>query len=252
MYLRFVELKVGHEYIAKVKQMYEEKVIPTLQRVQGCLHASLIHADHHADECVSMTLWARSEDAEAYERSGVFQQLVDEGKQFQMGSSEWKISLSEDFTLAYEPVDEEPSVTAYELPVTSGSALVSKGSLGSIHVQIVAPQIRQGKLDEFKRIYRTEILPELRKVKGCRYVDLMDGLKGTNEVISFTIWDSKQDSDTYERTGLFQELTAKVEHTFAEMHQWKMQLAKETHSRIVTSEEMVVEGYSVVTGKSFL
>ena len=77
-------------------------------------------------------------------------------------------------------------------------------------------------------------------------------MKDPNRVISLTIWDTKQDADAYERSGVFAKLVERVEHTFSEMHQWKMQLAKETHSRIITSEELSVDGFSVVTGKSFL
>jgi quinol monooxygenase YgiN len=252
MYLRFVEVKVRPESIPEVRKLYENKVIPALQGVEGCLYASLVRAEHHVDECVSMTLWRRREDAEVYERSGLFQQLMNEGKPFLSGASEWKIALSEDFTVAYEAVTEEPVISAYELPQLDAAVVLSDKSFASLYVRIVSPQLRAGQLDEFKRIYTAEILPALRHVKGCRYVYLMDNLKKTNEVISLSIWDRRQDAEAYEGSGLFQELVAKVEHTFAEVHQWKMQLARQTHSRSLTSEEMTVEGYTVVTGKSFI
>ena len=252
MYLRFVQVKIKPESVVDIRTMYETKAIPALQQVKGCLYASLIRSEHHADEFVSMTLWEKREDAEAYERGSVFQKLWEEAQPFLAGSSEWKIHLSEDFTLNYEPLAEEPIITTYELPATNGSAMLSNGSFGSLYVRIVSPQIREGKKEEFKQIYHTEILPELRKVKGCRYVYLTENMKDSDHVISITIWDSKHDAENYERSGLFKKLLEKVEHTFSEMHQWRMQLAKETRARIVTSEDLTVEGYSVVTGKSFL
>ena len=107
-------------------------------------------------------------------------------------------------------------------------------------------------MEEFRRIYETVIKPEIQKVKGCRYVYLTGSMKNPDQVISLTIWDTKEDADAYEHSGVFTQLVKQVEHTFSEMHQWKMQLEKETHSRVVTSEELTVDGYSIVTGKSFL
>ncbi len=252
MYLRFVQIKLMPEHIAAARTTYDEKVIPALQQVKGCLHASLVQSTHHADEYISMTLWESREDAEAYEKGGVFQKLWEEGKKFLAGSSEWKIHLSEDFTLTYEPVTEGPAITAYEIPAVSGSSLLPHEALGSLYVRIVSNQIRHGKLEEFKQIYETEIKPEIQKAKGCRYVSLTGNIKDSDKVISLTIWDTKQDADVYEQSGTFIKLIEKVEHTFSEMHQWKMQLAKEISGRILTSEEVTIDGYSVVTGKSFL
>jgi heme-degrading monooxygenase HmoA len=252
MYLRFVQLKLMQEHLFEARKNYEEKVIPILQNVKGCMYASLVQSTHHADEYISMTLWDKREDAEMYERSGVFKQLWDEGKRFLCDSSEWKITLSEDFTVAYEPIVEEPAVSAYEIPASNSSSIIPESSFGSLFVRIVSPQICEGKMEEFRKIYETEIKPEIQKAKGCKYVYLTGSMKNPDQVISLTIWNSKEDAETYERSGVFTQLIKKVEHTFSEMHQWKMQLAKETHGRIVTSEEMIVDGYSVVTGKSFL
>jgi heme-degrading monooxygenase HmoA len=94
-------------------------------------------------------------------------------------------------------------------------------------------------------------LPALRQVKGCRYAYLTENAKEKNRIISLTIWDSKQDAEAYEQSGLFESLKTKIEHTFAEIYQWKMQLEKDSGGQVVTSEEMTVGGYKVVAGKSF-
>ena len=117
MYMRLVQVKVKPEAIPNLQRLYEEKIIPVLHRMPGCLQASLIRSVHHVDECVSMTLWDRKEHAEAYEKSGAFSSLVKEAAPYLAGSSEWKINLSEDLTLKYEPEPEEPVVTAYNLTI---------------------------------------------------------------------------------------------------------------------------------------
>jgi heme-degrading monooxygenase HmoA len=70
-------------------------------------------------------------------------------------------------------------------------------------------------------------------------------------VISVTIWNSKEDADKYERSGLFEELIEKVKHTFSELFQWKMALEKDVQGRINTSGDLKVAHYNMVMGRRF-
>jgi len=58
-------------------------------------------------------------------------------------------------------------------------------------------------------------------------------------------------SDEYENSGKFEELTNKVKHTFSHFYLWKMALEHETNGKIQTSEDMKVDHYTMVAGKSF-
>ena len=251
MYMRFVHVTVKQTAMADLSRLYEEKVIPTLHAVPGCLYASLIQGSHHPDECISMTLWDSPRQVEAYERSGVFASLLAEAGKYLADTSEWKIHLSSDLELKYEPVPEEPVIDAYNVPPLKPEGILEHRASGGLYLRIVSPQIRNGKVAEFKRIYSTEVLPELREVKGCRYAAIIDHAQDPEKIISISIWDSKEDADHYEISGAFAALTEKFKHTFSEIYQWKMQLEKETGKQVVTSDEISVEGYTVVTGKSF-
>lgn len=252
MYMRLVQVKVKPDRLGEQRRMYDEEVIPVLQKVPGCLFANLIESEHHPGECISMTLWHSREEAEQYERSGTFHELLRRASPFLAESSEWKIHLSEDLTLQYEPVPQEPVVKKYEVTASDNAGLPSRRQSTALFVRIVSPQIREEKLGEFKRIYTDQVLPTLRQVKGCRYAYLTENAQEEHRVISVTIWDSKQDAEAYEQGGVFAALKAKLEHTFAEVYQWKMQLEKDSGGQVVTSEEMTVDGYRVVAGKSFL
>lgn len=252
MYMRFVHVKVKQAMMADLCHLYDEKIIPTLHTTPGCIYASLIQGVHHHDECISMTLWDTPQHAVAYEQSGLFGKLLREAGPFLSDTSEWKIHLSKDLELKYEPVREEPVVNAYNIESDKNGGLLSPEQAGGLYVRIVSPQIREGKVGEFRKIYSTELLPLLRTVKGCRYAAIIENAQEPDKIISISIWDSKQDADDYEISGVFDELTEKVKHTFSEIYQWKMQLEKETGRHVVTSSEITVEGYSVVTGKSFL
>ena len=251
MYMRVWQARVRPERLSEIRQVYEEKVIASLQKVNGCLFASLMQSEAKPDECISMTLWDDQSHAEDYARSGLFQSLVDEFRPFLADSTEWKIQLSKEMTVKYEPVPEEPSVKSYSVAAQTREVMRGGEKPESMYVRIVSPKIRPGKMDEFKRIYANEILPVLHAVKGCRYAYLTEGAKDKNEVISVTIWESQLDAENYETGGLFDKMKEKVKHTFSELYQWKMKLEKETGKPVATSEDMTVKHYHVVTGKSF-
>jgi quinol monooxygenase YgiN len=251
MYMRLVHMKVKPERLGEHHKMYDEEVIPALQTVPGCLFANLIENEHHPGECISMTLWSTRDQADKYGRSDKFKELLEKAGPFLADSSEWKIHLSEDLTLLYDEVKEEPVIDAYEVTAGERSEGASQKRTAALFVRIVSPHLREEKLEEFKNIYTNDILPVLRQVKGCRYAYLTENAREKNRIISLTIWDSKQDAEAYEQSGLFETLKAKIEHTFAEVYQWKMQLEKDSGGQVVTSEEMTVGGYRVVAGKSF-
>ena len=251
MYMRLVQVKVKPEKLSEMGSLYESRVIPELQKMHSCLYASLIYSTHHPDESISLTLWETQSDAEAYERSGVYQQLVEESKPFLADSSEWKIQLSKDLTLEYGPVPEEPVVKSYVVATENHERIYPSEKPSQMYVRIVSAKIRSGKMEEFKRLYKSEVLPVLRTTKGCRYAFITEGVKERNEAISVTIWDSKEDADVYERSGLFDALKNRVRNTFSELYQWKMKLEHDVHRQVKTSEDLTVEGYNVVTGKSF-
>lgn len=250
MYMRFVQLKVKPDKYSAMYGHYTDEVIPTLQKVKGCLYACLIRSEHHEDECISMTLWEDRRHAEAYEKSGVFGELLRQAAPHLADASEWRIHLSEDLKLEYAPVPATPVVNSFNITAEKSSHSVPHGQ--SLFVRIVSPQIREGKTDEFRKIYTEEVLPALRSVPECRYAYLTENVKETNQLLSVTIWDSHQHAEAYEQSGVFAALIDKLKHTFSEVYQWKMQLQKESAGQVVTSQDLTVEGYSVVTGKSFL
>ena len=181
--------------------------------MEGCLFASLMKNGPQPDEFISLTFWDTEKNAELYESSGTFQKLIDQSSPFFSESAEWKIQLSENLELEYKPVATEPSLKKYSVAVQSNN-------LNGIKAQPTT-------------MYLTE------------------SVGGGNEFISITIWNSKKDADFYEQSGLFAELLKKVEHTFSHFYRWKMTLEKDYSAFVKTSEDISVEGYSVVLGKSF-
>ena len=94
MFLRFVNLKVREGKQREFARFYEDRVIPALQESGGCLYASLLQPSDDDQEHVSMTFWRSSEAAEAYETSGVYDELLDDSDVYLSEVSEGRVQSS--------------------------------------------------------------------------------------------------------------------------------------------------------------
>jgi heme-degrading monooxygenase HmoA len=127
----------------------------------------------------------------------------------------------------------------------------SVSEFGLMYLRILSLTIKPGIMEEFRKIYKEEIIPTLRKIKGCRYAFLTENAQDKSDVLSVTIWDSKQDALDYESGDVYAELNNKVKHTFSELYHFKAALERESGGKVVTSEDPQSTRYNIVTGKFF-
>jgi heme-degrading monooxygenase HmoA len=251
MHMRLVQIEVKDGEMSGLRDFYTRHTMRTLQQVKGCRYAGLMQSMHHPEQCISLTLWDSQDDARAYESGGTYQRLLEETRPYLSESSEYKIQLSEDLTLQYVPVHQEPLVKAYPIAARSEMGATGRGAADAMWLRIVSLKILPGKLDEFKRLYAEQSIPTLRKVKGCRYVYLLESDERSHEVLSVTSWDSRQDAEAYENSGLFEQLLEAQKQTLSGLYQWKRSLGKVEASHSATSEDIMVEHYTVLTGQNF-
>jgi len=249
--MRLVQAKFKPDSLPHIQKTYEEKIIPQLQKTQGCLCACLIQSEHNKNEGLSLTLWDSQTDAETYDKSGLFLELFGKIKPYLSDSSEWKIQLSEDMKLEYQPVPDEPIVKSFTTTAHSDKQIPDHDTTSLMYLRISSAKIQPDKMEEFRKIYVEEIIPVLQTVSGCRYAFLTENVEKENEAISITIWDSKQAAIEYETSRLFEKLSDKAKHTFSGLYQWKLALEREHPAKVKTSEDLTVETYNVVTGKNF-
>ena len=252
MFMRLFQVKLNPVYIEQFKNFYEESVFPQLQKMPGCIFAGLIKSGPENNEYISLTFWESLKNAEDFENSEVFKDLIAQEKPFFSESNEWKVQLSDKMELEYGPVAEEPVVKKYsvELQKEKDNKLNFQGS--QMYLRIVSMKIQENMLDEFKKVYLEKIIPSLKDTEGCRHVFLSESVSEKDEFISVTIWDSKKDADKYESSGKFEELVGEIKHTFSQFYLWKMELEKQYSAKIKTTDDLKVESYNVVTGKSFI
>lgn len=252
MFMRLLQLQLNPDFTKEFKQFYQETVSPKLQEIDGCLFASLIKGKPEEDEYISLTFWKTQQQAENYERSELFQELLDEAKPFFSESNEWKFQLSEDMEIQYKPETDAPTIKKYSVAVQKEGEDNVNIRNENIYVRIVALKIQDGKLDEFKKIYSEVIIPAFKETKGCIQAFLTQSVSEEDDFLSMTIWESKAYAEEYESSGTYKLLLDKVKHTFSQFYLWKMSLDKQQGKSIQTSDDLHIEQYEVVTGKSFI
>ncbi len=248
MYMRFMQLQIQAQSVEKFKEFYENKIYHRLEKMSGCLFAGLLCSLDNTD-FISLTFWKSLTDVENYEMEGAFRGLFDDSKPYLSESTEWKLNLSDDMQLEYKPVNEDPVIKKYAVKAQKEEEVTLSNA--NMFLRTVSGKVQKTKIKEFKEIYSGTILPELKLVEGCRYVYLIENMVEDDEFVSLTIWDSKEALDKFETGGKYSELIDKIKHTFSQFYLWKMELEKDFNAQIQTTEDLKVESYNLVTGKSF-
>jgi heme-degrading monooxygenase HmoA len=247
MFMRLVQARYDPAALLVIRQVYEEKIIPQLQKMKGCLFACLIKSEVDPEEGLSLTLWDTEENAEGYVNSGMFHVMVEQIKPYLQVSTEWKVQLSKNMKLEYKPVAEEPVVTSYRTMAQLDENIPRE----LMYLRLLSLKIQPGRMDDFVKIYQQEILPHLKTVRGCRYAYLTTSTEEKNEAISITIWNSRQEVEEYENSGRFKSFLDKAKPTFSDLYQWKIALENDRSGHLVTSDDPALKYYSIVAGKAF-
>jgi len=250
MFMRLFHLKTRSEKVGTLKSFYDAIVISELQKIDGCLFAGLLLNNTDITEAISLTLWDTQQHAEEYEASGLFEKLLNQAKPFLVESTEWKIQLSEDLELEYKPGDEDLNLEHFNVTVNERVKEDLFNQHSKMYIRIVSHILQKDKIEEFRDIFTDQIISGLQSTKGCRYSYLIESMHQDNEVISLSIWDSKEDAINYEKSGAFDNLVNKLRPTFSQFYQWKMELDKDSAKKVSTSDDLKVTHYRVVTGKN--
>src|SRR6266568_6839742 len=71
------------------------------------------------------------------------------------------------------------------------------------------------KAEEAKRTYNEEIVAVVKKQKGNLDCRLLEPVDKTDDYISMTVWETKQDADTYHSSGVYRQLVDRVRNLFS-------------------------------------
>lgn len=80
MFARLTFISVQPESIEEVKRTYNEQIAPAVKSQKGNIGAWLLEPTDSADDFISLTEWISEADANAYDASGAYKELVDKLK----------------------------------------------------------------------------------------------------------------------------------------------------------------------------
>lgn len=241
MYMRLVHLRVKPGKRRELRLFYERRVMSALADTPGCLYATLLEGRERADDWLSATFWQSYEQAEAYEQSGLPEQMLDESDDFLERAVDWKVELQENMRV--ESVSGKKGVEVEGYTLADEAPEQEAGSM--MYVRIVSVHVDPEKIGEARRRFNEEVLPVLRAQKGCLFAFLSEEIEDSHHMLSVSIWETEQAALKYELSGEFERLTRKIQDTFCHDYQWKMALAP---SAAAGATETDVRGYEIVTG----
>lgn len=96
MIVRLTYVKFIPGSIDEAKKVYNEEIVPVAKMQKGNLGIRLIEPADNADDFISISEWATNEDAELYESSGVYKNLVSKLADFMASQPVLKTYTAED------------------------------------------------------------------------------------------------------------------------------------------------------------
>lgn len=76
MVVRLTHFKVSAEHIDEVKKIYNGEVVAELKKQKGNTNVMLLEPIDGSGEFISVTAWENKVDADTYESSGKYKELV--------------------------------------------------------------------------------------------------------------------------------------------------------------------------------
>lgn len=244
MHLNRVRALEGHA--PEFRAFFEERVLPLFETAEGCLFVSLLQQSYTPEEFLGMSIWDSVESADRFQRDRTYRQLLAESSRLPLALAEWRVNLSNDPDETADMGLKEPPGDSFRVEAAESDGILSGQDAAQLYVRIVAVKVREGRVEEFKRLFRHTVIPAL-KARGCREVFLVEGQQRTDDFLSLTLWNREEDAVRYEISGEFERLTEKLKDTLSEMHRWKLSLSQGGEDEL--SRGLQVRGYHLVAGK---
>jgi len=248
MHMRFVRMKIKEDKSWTAQQFYRERVLPQLEATEGCLFAGFLQGTIHAGDCMSMTVWDHAASAAEYEKSGLFDRLLDESDEMLQEAQEWSADVpGSEGAVVFSGM--EPEVQAGTIAGAADEEVLDQAGSGRVFVRLVSVRLRPGAFEEFARRYEDEIRPALVDVPGCLDAFAVEGADDSNNVLSVTFWAREDDAVRYGLSGEYERLTQRLSDTFSDLYHWNPMLSDGANSGTgIGRRSPDVDGYHLVVG----
>lgn len=222
MFVRLVRLHVREGQEWAFTEWYRERAIPALSALPACVFAGLL-APWRGDAHLSLTIWRSRGGAGAYERGGLYHELLREAEPMLSPRTAWRVlpGSSEPKDAAIREIPPE----GFVIDAGDGAAARLGTAIDSAFVRIVSIHVAPDRIGSFIYTYSNRILPTLRMQAGYRGGLLAEDPGDEGSCLSITLWDREEDAARYELSGTFAELTEEVRETFSPVYDWPSALA---------------------------
>jgi len=96
LYVRIVSTTIQKGKEEEFKNIYSSEIIPALLLIKGCLYAYLTRNVENKNSFLSVTIWGSKQDADYYENTGKFEELVKKVMHTFSDFYRWKLALEKD------------------------------------------------------------------------------------------------------------------------------------------------------------
>ena len=87
MVVRLTRLHIPAEKVKQAKKLYQKELVPEVRKQNGNINVMLLEPTDGTNDYISFTAWETDDDAENYETSGKYKQMVDKFKEMFTGKS---------------------------------------------------------------------------------------------------------------------------------------------------------------------
>ena len=120
MHLRILSVNLRKDKKKEFEDLYNSVIISELKKQEGCILAFFTENQDDENNIISVTIWNRKEDAEAYEKTGKFSELIKKVDHTFTEMTRWKMSLDE--KAGKRAAVSEELRTSSSTPSSSGAA----------------------------------------------------------------------------------------------------------------------------------
>ena len=80
-----------------------------------------------------------------------------------------------------------------------------------MYVRLTYVAFLPDKVEEARKIYKDEVVPVVKQQKGNLDCRMLEPIDRTDDYISMTVWDNKEDADAYHVGGTYKQLVNKIQ-----------------------------------------
>ena len=82
-------------------------------------------------------------------------------------------------------------------------------------IRMTFVRFKPGTMPDVQALYNDVVIPKMKQQPGLRFVHFLEQVDDRNAGISITAWDTSQEAEAYERTGIYPQLLANFEKWYA-------------------------------------